>query len=891
MKKIFKLFAACALMGASLLYTSCTQDLANDIAGLGDRVAALESKVKDLQAAIDKGAVITSVDPTSNGVKVTLSNGKTFEITNGAKGDKGDKGDTGATGAAGANGANGSVVTIGPNGNWFIDGVDTGNPSQGAKGDKGDKGDQGDKGDKGDQGDKGETGDSVYFVPGADGKWEKYVNGVEVEGDWGTWLPEGTVTAVWTPQGITFYNVEGATDGQVFISLTSKLTSLAFLPDVLLQGRGVIDFTTFYKNTVQGYEPIISTPATVQYAVNPSNADLTNIEWKAFYRTVTTKSAPQEAPITVSAEMNNGCLDVTYQPVAVDFGSQKDSYLMTYWKYFFGEDNKEVLISLAAMDSEGMVLSDEAFAQQNYYLNYGIYNAAKSLNPDPFFPWSVPTKNSDFNDGEIYMANNEPINIYDYLETLCSADTDPYVFDFAKDKTLSRYEDVIPYDYYVELCDCSVGGDPMLRPYASEQEYVTFNAETGVIAVNTAKYTPVQAIGHTPIFKITLNIAGVDVKTVYTRVMIDNAGADDINVTISETHNYDTMVPSTVSKVTEHANFKAALEKLGLTAAQFAAEYQLAEVTPAIGTPERDDYVTVSNDVNTTITFVPEIVDFEGQLVLKYTTIEAGARPSIILTYNYTITHNCDAYWPAFSDSYYDTTTNTVVVKGKLMSGKWQMVSLFKEHFYKQLDNFTFKKNMLQFGFSYDKGNGNIETITYSSAEEAKNDTGSYFALDHEIDQPEIIEVTLFHTLKNGKKCTKTYNLKFVSPFTVELANVEFENKIAGKDTQNLKKKVTVKADGQVLFDGTTFKTSVGNKYGLSASDLEYAFAVDYTKADEIFRENQNITYNATNYNLSWENDGTILIKDNKAPYSVTFTIPTICKHTAEAEVIVKANN
>lgn len=79
-------------------------------------------------------------------------------------------------------------ITIGVNGNWFIDGVDSGTPARGEQGDKGDQGDRGDdgatptisisddgfwvingikttvpatrpKGDKGDQGDKGDKGD------------------------------------------------------------------------------------------------------------------------------------------------------------------------------------------------------------------------------------------------------------------------------------------------------------------------------------------------------------------------------------------------------------------------------------------------------------------------------------------------------------------------------------------------------------------------------------------------------------------------------------------------------------------------------------------------------------------------------------------------------------
>ena len=61
---------------------------------------------------------------------ITYSDGNstTFTVTNGA------------IGQAGAAGKDGSVVTIGENGNWYIDGVDT---LISAKGDKGDKGDAG----------------------------------------------------------------------------------------------------------------------------------------------------------------------------------------------------------------------------------------------------------------------------------------------------------------------------------------------------------------------------------------------------------------------------------------------------------------------------------------------------------------------------------------------------------------------------------------------------------------------------------------------------------------------------------------------------------------------------------------------------------------------------
>ena len=93
---------------------------------------------------------------------ITYSDGSTstFFVTNGKDGQQGIQGEKGADGHT-------PVVTIGDNGNWFIDGKDSGIVAQGPKGDKGDQGEKGDtgaqgpKGDKGDQGEKGDAGVSI----------------------------------------------------------------------------------------------------------------------------------------------------------------------------------------------------------------------------------------------------------------------------------------------------------------------------------------------------------------------------------------------------------------------------------------------------------------------------------------------------------------------------------------------------------------------------------------------------------------------------------------------------------------------------------------------------------------------------------------------------------
>lgn len=92
------------------------------------------------------GVSVLGVSKTSseNGVDtytITYSDGHTdnFTVTNGKDG---------ATGAQGVPGKDGHTptITIGVNGNWYVDGVDTGYKAQGETGQQGPKGDKGDTG-------------------------------------------------------------------------------------------------------------------------------------------------------------------------------------------------------------------------------------------------------------------------------------------------------------------------------------------------------------------------------------------------------------------------------------------------------------------------------------------------------------------------------------------------------------------------------------------------------------------------------------------------------------------------------------------------------------------------------------------------------------------------
>ncbi|MBP5574518.1 MAG: leucine-rich repeat protein [Bacilli bacterium] len=99
----------------------------------------------------DGVSVVSIVKTSSEGLvdtyTITYSDGhtSTFTVTNGANGQNGQSGAQGEQGIQGNPGADGHtpVITIGNNGNWYVDGIDTGIQAQGPQGPAGQKGEDG----------------------------------------------------------------------------------------------------------------------------------------------------------------------------------------------------------------------------------------------------------------------------------------------------------------------------------------------------------------------------------------------------------------------------------------------------------------------------------------------------------------------------------------------------------------------------------------------------------------------------------------------------------------------------------------------------------------------------------------------------------------------------
>ena len=286
-------YLSALLMGALTIasvstFTSC-KDYDDDISGLQKQIDANKSTIEELSRLIKAGSVITDVKQATSGVTVTLSDGKTFSITNGL------------------DGAPGTAWTIGTDGYWYKDGTKTDNLARGPQGEKGEKGDQGLKGEKGDA----DTGTSAasyeYYVPNAEsGYFDIYKNGEKVAQSNVKFVQEvsNTITAVKDNKTLTLCGVAGG-EGQnktVVISLSGTLSSLSFRPDLYLEGIETIPYAwlegdvlksvnattgTNYQTKayayVNGTDWVVNTVASpfqygpaweVQYDASPWNADV-----------------------------------------------------------------------------------------------------------------------------------------------------------------------------------------------------------------------------------------------------------------------------------------------------------------------------------------------------------------------------------------------------------------------------------------------------------------------------------------------------------------------------------------------------------------------------------------------------------------------------------------
>ena len=275
-----KKYLSALLFGALLVastgtFTSC-KDYDDDISNLQTQINDVKTAISELQAKVDGGKYVTDVVKEGDGIKITWNDNSSSVIET-------------------IKGADGTIVTIGENGNWFIDGVDQGISAKGEKGDKGDKGDQGEQGEQGPAGPQGPAGEQGPAGPqgpqgeaGADGHDVQIIDGY-----WAIWDAEkgdyvktqslaGGVIAVETAYGwdLTITDAEGNMQN-VYVPGSAGLVSISqvgtanYLDDPMRIFYGLLDKDVEWDgakgNMKAGMYPVMAND--IQVMLNPTGVD------------------------------------------------------------------------------------------------------------------------------------------------------------------------------------------------------------------------------------------------------------------------------------------------------------------------------------------------------------------------------------------------------------------------------------------------------------------------------------------------------------------------------------------------------------------------------------------------------------------------------------------
>jgi len=520
MKKIFRLAIVFALAGATLL-TGCTKDYGQDIADLQKDVKGLNDLITALQSKIADGTAIKNIEQTAGGIVINLANGDKINLTNGKDGKdgsvwtvgadgywyengnktayeaRGPKGDPGKDGVDGKDGKDGKDGLDGKDGKDGVDGKDGKDGQDGAQGPQGEQGPQGPQGEQGPQGPQGEQGpQGPQGEQGPQGpQGEQGPQGPQGEqgpqgpqGEQGPagvswWIEENAngelvlkssdgqekpvfadgskpVTAVWENGKLTLYNVKDS-NGPIEILTKAQLRSLAFVPEVVLDGWGLIEVYELYAakyvsnlvdaNTNVTYRfnrveqqgaaaaaNFLTTADTeVTYRMNPKSAVAEDYNFDFINRKVYTKAADADKTDLVKmikAEQDGSFLNVT----------------LSLNKAIANADTAQIndaiaLRAIGKASAEEVIVSDYQYLCKEDNISYSIIDLREwKKSPavvDPYYTEYIPVDHMGDSISIKFRYDTE-INLLDYVETyanelgdLASAKLDPekitYKFYFA----------------------------------------------------------------------------------------------------------------------------------------------------------------------------------------------------------------------------------------------------------------------------------------------------------------------------------------------------------------------------------------------------------------------------------------------------------------------------
>lgn len=906
-----KKFYGALLLGSLFLaggMVSCS-DYDDDINSLNERVDALEKTVADLKKAIEAGAVITNVQSTENGVTVTLSDGKTFEVKNGT------------------NGAPGSVVTIDEEGYWCIDGkrqTDKDGKPYKAQGEKGDTGADGQPGDPGADGK-----DGCWYFPDEDGFWHKqYYNEEGKIVDEPTdvaWVPsaEESVRIVYDPVNgyLKISNAEGMKEGEVFvIDITSALKSLAVIPYVIDRESG-LPVASFYN--IIGYERVddylvesgvaTSADAQIHYRLNPSNANVNEWNWSMIDRIAvinnTRADGDQNELLTIkeysySHDGSNGELTVTLR-------SNKSLADLSGTQTPTGYAKEIAIAALQATNKKqtnAIITSDYVKVSCRDLSKFSIINPSElPINYDKAYAKTVEGLKDEMN---LHMVYTGSLNLNEWVATLSDELTAEreniegiapsfVLLEDLLDEGEVTYHFALPEKYMSE-------GDKT----TNQQDFVTLS-EDGILSVDKTKYpNGTAAIGRTPIVLVYATVNEKVVAQAWIRVAITReemtplvVKAEPVAIDYTDINPNGEKTP--VGAFTWAEMNQKVYDVLGLDRVTFNRMYETnpeITYTDAKGNKVQGINIEVANiteELPTTTNFLtmymnPTLVpsNVTGVVTVTYNPIAENKdtqRP-IVIEFNYTVSHKHPAEaFPEFNEQFVDKAQSLAVIKGQMINGVWTQKVEISEHFigldtYKPLGNHSEPVLVLtddiEFGAILDLDGDNLKD--------------QVLTLNSEINGNELnVPVAIVEKLANGESyCIKSYTIRFVNPLRLTPAEIKLTAPFPGRlDEKNITF-VVKDTEGRIII--TNGKVTADNIYGIEQGDV----TVTYDEGEDwsVFGKNnpeggkpatQKLTLDETKPSIKWENKGTALVQPVKTTYKVQVVVNGIAVMTESGNVTV----
>lgn len=899
-----KKFYGALLLGSLFLaggMVSCS-DYDDDINSLTQRVDALEKTVAELQKAIEAGAVITNVQSTENGVTVTLSNGETFEVKNGANGADG------ADGADGVDGKPGSVVTIDEEGYWCIDGVRTeynANPVPGQDGQDGQDGK-----------------DGCWYVPNEDGYWHK----VTPQAD-GSTIDEPTQTR-WTPEYplvrvvydtengcLLISNAEGMEEGQVIaIPITSDLKSLAAIPYVLDEETkyplvffynimGVDAETGNSKLTVA-----TSTNAKAHYRLNPANANTQDWDWAMIDRTVATVSPAQA---TRAAGDKSELLSVKSTV------RENDELIVTLKSNESLEDlvndgmfQEHAIAALQGTNKETaeVITSDYIKVSSRDLTKFSIITGYDEVTGVFKLPTVNQALDADFDNkaADVKMLYTGSLDLNTIVSTLAEEvewyGNIPTLVESLVDEGELTYEFKLPAEY-------KLGNNE-----TNQQDFVTLDGS--VLKVNTEKWpNGTGAIGTTPIVEVYAMVNGKLIATGLMKVAIVEKDAvekpayvvtvDPVNI------DYSDITTETVNQFTWE-DMRQVYDALEMTREEFLAHYQTITITDEKGnsasiidnnivylggvglTNHTDGSATEhTNAIEMYLDATKVASNVSGTIKITYTPDNKYNYAPVVIEFPYTVSHkHPENAFPAFNPQFVDEAQALAVIKGQMINDKWTQTVEISEHFL-GLDTYEDEKLLNNHKMPVLVINNDPESdMLMNTFFDLTGDdiTDQVLTLNSEIHGNELnVPVSIVEELANGERiCVKSYTIRFVNPLRLTPASISLTAPFPGRlDEKNITFVVKDTEGTTIITNGTV---AADNIYGIEQNDV----TVTYEEGEDwsVFGVNNDTTQKLTlnddaTPSIKWENKGTALAQPVKTTYKVKVVVNGIAVMTESGNVTV----